>query len=312
MLSTDPETFHALIVGAGPAGASCALWCKQLGLSAMLIEKGSRVGGLQLVAPGMYSNYFVVTSPGRIPDEIAGCMQENLNRHGVPYITGVRESRLEIDPDRDPRFRAFIESRFGRYVFRSHFLVLATGSRPKNAGFHPSDRVIVGGGDARLREGEFFRNKSVAILGGGDSAYENHIFVQRQRPRCVHVYARTIRASRKLRVAVASEDVFDAAFTADPETMTVVSEKEPHATRTYDYFVVLFGYEAVTVFPELELACNERGFILTNESAWTSHPKVLAIGEATHRMHPCVATSTADGVIAAKSLQRAVEEAGGR
>lgn len=309
MLRIDAETFHAVIVGGGPAGAECALWLKQAGFSAMLLERNDRLGGLQLIAPDRFANFFVVTSPGRKPAEIAESMQESLNRHGAPYLTRVVDIDLSHTPGVAAPFSFGVRTRLGHnYAFKSHFLVLATGSRPRAGSFVPSERVIIGGGDKRLREGNFFQGKRVAILGGGDSAFENYAFLTAQGAQ-VHVYARTVRAGSKLRAQVPHEAVFPDGFDAFQETMIVCDRGDPFSRNAYDYFVVLYGFEATDPFPSLGLARDSAGFILSDDNAATSVPGVFAIGEATQRMHPCVVTSMADGVIAAKAIERAIEAA---
>ena len=94
-------------------------------------------------------------------------------------------------------------------------------------------------------------------------------------------------------------------YTFDPETRQVNG-------RTYDAILVLYGYRArLQGMEDLGLALNDLGYVITDfHTTETNLPGIYAIGEVTHRQHPCVVTSMADGVVAAKAIQKQLEAGG--
>lgn len=294
----DREHFHAIIIGGGPAGASCALWLKQMNIPALLLEKSTALGGLQRHCPDALSNHYLVTSAGHRSRDIAANIHENITRFGAPFV--LQTTIAEIQDD-GTWFRVDFTTPNGRYTVYSRYLVIATGVQHKSGGLDASERIYIGGSNKRIRTGNFFAGKRIAILGGGDSAMETYAFLKKQAPAELKVFARTVRANPVLR-DTAGEDLEVGEYEVNGEALQVT---KAGATSQYDYFMVMYGFEAGAVLPPaLEPARNARGFLAADENAVTSNPRILAIGESSQRMHPCVATSVADGVIAAKYLEK--------
>lgn len=137
----------------------------------------------------------------------------------------------------------------------------------------------------------------MAILGGGDNAFDQYIFAKRRGAADCKIFARTLRAQKKLQLPVPSEDVRVGPFTADQETLQVNGE-------SFDVFSVMFGFEPVIPQGLEELARSPQGFVEADHWGQTSVPGVYAAGEVAHTFHPCVTTSFAHGVQAAKHIQR--------
>lgn len=123
--------------------------------------------------------------------------------------------------------------------------------------------------------------------------------------RAVHLYARSVRAQQQWVLRAGKEGVRIGPYQVDPATRSVDGQR-------YDLILVFYGWEPQAAFADsLQLARDARGYIRTDfATAETSVPDIYAIGEVAHRMHPCVVTSMADGVVAAKAIQRRWERAG--
>jgi len=190
---------------------------------------------------------------------------------------------------------------------QGRFLVLATGVRARrltdasgNVLRDDLPGVLVGPGAHVANQN--FTNKTVAVLGGGDNAFENALYAMAHGAREVTVYARTVRAQRQ----------FAREFPADKAVVGPVEVDAGRRTvngQAYDLILVLYGWEpCVPPCSGFSLARDTKGFLRTDmATAQTSERGVYAIGEVAQRQHPCVVTALADGVVAAKAIQARLE-----
>ena len=295
----NPNRVHCdvAIVGGGPAGASCALWLKLLGFRPAIIERRPRLGGLQNDSP--YHNIWIAPLLGLTGLEVAENIHRNILSHNISCFLETAVQSLFRTPK---GFVIRIAGADGTKQISASYVVLASGVRPKDGGLPMSQRLLIGPG-ARIADTDF-SGKTVAILGGGDSALENFHFIRERGPAKIQVYARTIRARREFLDRTPGECLTVGPYGVDTEAMTV-------SGRHYDYIVVLYGWAPNADFVEtFDLKRDSRGFIVTDsQTAETSVQNVFAIGEVARRMHPCCVTSMADGVVAAKEIQHRIEEA---
>lgn len=285
----------ALIVGAGPAGASCALWLARLGLSPLLADARGQAGGLLNDSP--YRNDWIVTQPGVSGVDLSEGIGLALAAAGVPMLLGALATKAERI---HAGFRVTFALAGEEKTVEASRLVIATGVRARSGGLRPSERVLVGPGPAVASYD--FAGKSVAILGGGDNAFENYGFAKRGGGREVHIYARAVRAARMFANEVAPADLHIGPFEADDDNIRVNG-------RPYDVLLVMFGWEPVPVFDaDFSFRKDERGFFQVDfRTCETNESGIFAIGEATALRHPCVVTAMSDGIAAAKAIQRQTE-----
>lgn len=290
MTYTDAQIFDVIIIGGGPAGAQCGLWLKMLGYNPVILEKADKLGGLQLLNP--HENHWTVCVPGHVGAELAEAMQVNINRHGVAHVLGVIDVKIER---KDNNFHAAFKDAFGAYQMTAPKLVIATGVYHKDGGLEPSDKVVIGSG--QVIEDQDFKNLNVAILGGGDSAAEAYGFVIEKGAKSVDVYARTLRARKQIYEKIPYENLHVGAYEVDDQNATVNG-------KSYDKLCVMYGWRPVNPLPDsIPISLDHRGFIDVDAHYRTSDENIFAIGECAQRVHPCMVTAMADGVIAAKALQ---------
>lgn len=275
-----------LVVGGGPAGAACALWLHQFDLNVMLLESGAAIGGLQLRSP--YTNRWIPGLQGKTGQEVAAQLHAHLRAASVPHVVGCNVTTVrpgaghigwEVSGDGHSR--------------RARHVVIATGSTPRQGGFVESATVGIGPGVSMERievEG-----KSVAILGGGDNAFDQAAFALRRGARSVDIFSRrSPRAQTLLRGQVPAHCVHVGPFEADQGRMEVDG-------RPFDVLGVQFGFEA-RIPGGLRLPLREGYIDVDRSGAIPGFPGLFAAGEVTNFWHPCVTTAVAHGVQVAKSI----------
>lgn len=285
------KIFDVIVVGAGPAGVSCATWLKQLGFDPVLIDRNAQCGGLQLSNP--YTNTWIATSANVDGADVAAAMHANVLRHNVETRLATEAAAARIEND-------VVEVKLStNEVIRGRYLVLAGGVSPKTGGYLQRLGLIVGPGQAVAKTE--FKGTSVAILGGGDSAFENYRFAMQRGAVQVTIFARSLRARAEQLQGVPPEHVVVGNCHVDAVKNTVNGLE-------FDHILVLYGYEANReALLGLELTMRTNGFVWTGEECLTNHANVYAIGELAQRSHPCCVTAMADGVVVAKAIQRRLE-----
>lgn len=283
--------YDAIIIGAGPAGVSCAMWLKQLGFNPLVLEKNATAGGLQLQNP--YDNTFIATSPPTPGSDVAQTMQDNLRHHRIEALFNITaKSATKVETGDTSTYR--VEASNGA-VYEGKTLVLATGVRHKTLGLASRANLILGSG--HVIASRDFTGANVAILGGGDSAFENYRFVLERGAASATIFARNIRASVEQLRHVPPEHVVLGHCVFDSDTNQVNGE-------IYSHVLVLYGYEApVEALLGLPLLMKTSGFVQTDATTMTSISGVYAIGEIAQAMHPCTVTAMAEGIVAAKAIQ---------
>ncbi|WP_397475098.1 NAD(P)/FAD-dependent oxidoreductase [Pusillimonas sp.] len=299
----DEKMYDALIIGAGAAGASCALWLARLGFAPLLLEAGAQVGGLCLVHP--FPDDWNASLPGHTGPEVAENFAASLQRAQVPLRLSTAVESVEAVEG-----GGFVASTHEGAALRGRHVVLATGTRARTLADaeaesatdrgRPFPGVLVGPGDHIVAES--FQGRRVAVLGGGDNGFENALYAIDHGAAEVHIYARTVRAQHQFVRRMPAGHVVLGDYLADPRARTVNG-------RPYDLMLVFYGWEPCVGFADgLGLARSERGYIHTDmTTAQTSCAGVYAAGEVAQRFHPCVVTAMADGVTAAKAIQARIE-----
>ena len=267
---------EAIILGGGPAGLGAAIWLKKLGVDAVLLERSGALGGLQRRSP--YENLWIPGVQGKTGQDVAKAMADHSAVLGV-------EVRLN---------HAAPVSRGDLYQtgdFETPYVVIATGTIPRAGRFKPSPTVAIGPGEPM--EALDVAGRRVAILGGGDNAFDQARFA-RDRGGEVTIFSRAEpRAQRLLRDQIPEVRVVAGPYEARQKAMSVNGE-------AFDAFGVMYGFEAVV--PEGLKPRRKGGYIQVNRLGETSLPGVYACGEVTDYWHPCVTTAAAHGIQVAKQI----------
>jgi thioredoxin reductase len=275
---------QVLIIGGGPAGISCAIWLKKLGVDCVLLEASAQLGGLQTRSP--YENLWIPGVQGKTGQQVAASLADHAvtvdvdARLNCPVVS-INDRHVTTDDD----------------VFTAPYLVIATGSQPRTGGFTASDRIIIGPGVGM--EALEVKGKRVAIFGGGDNAFDQARFV-RDRGGEVTIFTRGFpRAQKLLQDMVPDVPVIIGHL--DYFTDTLVANDQ-----AYDYWGIMFGFEAVV--PEGLSLDLDNGYVRADRFGETSLSGIYACGEVTNYWHPCVTTAAAHGIQVAKQISMRLQK----
>lgn len=284
--------YDCTVIGAGPAGVSCAIWLKQLGFSVCIVDKNEKAGGLQI--QNAYTNTWIASSFDIKGADVVEALGQNLIKFKIDSFFNTEVISV------CGNFGNFETTTAKGLKINSKTVVMATGTTANTGGLTDRVGLIVGTGEKVAARN--FEGKKIAILGGGDSAFENYKFVKEKRPSSLKIFARTLRARAALLEHASPDDVFEGSYTYDEKTNSINGE-------IFDEVIVCYGFTVnEKALLGLSLALKKGGFVQTDANCQTSIEGIYAIGEITNNLHPCCVTSMAEGVIASKAIQRSLEQ----
>lgn len=306
-MSMNPEL---LIVGAGPAGVSAALWARSLGLSVLLLEAASEPGG-QL----HHVHFRPENLPGAVPGhgaEIAAALAADLAAYGIPVRFGVRAEALE---PHTPAVRIA-----GGERLAAGAVVIATGARRRRLEV-PGERELEGRGVSfsANRDRDAFAGEDMAVIGGGDSAFENALLLAAVGCRVTVIARGATRARAGYHRRVAADPRIE--VIGDTRVLAVLGEERVRAVRlagpSGEFELPVSGVVVkVGVVPNTEWCAGtvERGpdgFIPVDEQFGTSQPRVWAVGDVTRPPVLGIAVALGHGALAVTAIRAALHgEAG--
>lgn len=299
------------ILGAGPAGMSCANACLSFGLTPVVIERGDHVGGAQRT--NFHPNLWMLGSPG----ESGEAMTQRLAGHyaSLPVNTRLHTRVTGLARIADG-FRLDLAGPAGPDELAAAAVVLATGMRPHAtpellALAAASPRVIVGPLSDTIRDG--IRAASVLILGGGDNALDHALFLA-ERGNRVRVCTRGIFTARAAFLAsCAGNPLIELRERCTPDQLTPAGEgidaDWENEARHFDWLLVMYGYrpnvEVLDTFADsLRPALTGTGHLRVDSWQRTSVAGLYAAGDVTDSPQPSVATAIAQGLAAARAIER--------
>ena len=304
---TQKSKYDLIILGGGPAGLSAAVYAGRDGLDTLVIESAA-VGG-QMLKTDMIENYPGV--PAISGTELAQQMRAQAEGFGAEFASAkVKLVSLDSDPK-------IIETASGR--FTAEAVIIATGATPKKLGFE-GESQFVGKGISYCAtcDGFFFRGKEVFVVGGGNSAAEEALFltkfarkvtmlVRRDTLRCEALLAKRLADSPKLEIKY-NYEVVKASGDTLLEALEVKNNKTGEHTilrpNEGDGCLGLFifaGYAPSTELFADKLPLDEKGYIPTNENCATKLCGVYAAGDVRAKALHQVITAASDGAVAAKA-----------
>ena len=291
--------YDMVIVGGGPAGYTAALYAARSGLSTVVLEKLSAGG--QMALTEQIDNY-----PG-FAEGIDGFtlgerMQQGAERFGA--VTELAEvCRVELSG-------AVKVLDTGDEVFRGRTVVIATGAVPRTLGV-PGEEELVGRGVhyCAACDGAFYRDKTVAVVGGGNSAAADALTLSRIAGKVYLIHRRdSLRATKVYHEMLMSapnvEFCWNSTVSAlqHGERLTGLRLREVQTGAERDIacdgvFVSVGRVPATELFRE-ELTLDESGYIVADESTRTRLPGVFAVGDVRTKALRQVVTAVADGAVA--------------
>ncbi len=305
----DSTMRDLVIVGGGPGGFTAGIYAKRAALDALLIEKGAAGGQLN-------NTEEVENWPGT--EKISGAelaMQfsqhaqsyglEIMNREVVAIEPGLTHHTIKLDNDE---------------AITTHAIILGTGGSPKKLEI-PGETEYYGRGVSycAVCDGFFFRQKTVVVVGGGDSALEEALYLAKLAKKVYIAHRRdAFRAGMILQQRVEKEDRIEVLWntvlseiTADEQGVngvvlkdTQTSEQRPLET---DGVFIFIGFEPNNNLVPAGTKMNANGYVITDDRCETNNAGIFAIGDLKEKYAKQIVTAAGDGCTAALAAAHYVE-----
>jgi thioredoxin reductase (NADPH) len=304
--------YDIIIIGGGPAGMTAGLYASRAELKTLLVEK--MIMGGQMMTATLVENW--PGYPGGIdgPDLMAR-FQEHCVEFGLATMTG----EVEKVEDLGQRKRLIIDGK----EYQCQSLIIATGANPKKLGIE-GEEGLVGRGVSYCAtcDGAFFRNQTIAVIGGGDTAAEEALFLTRFASKVYLVHRRDeLRTTKILQNRIFSnqkiEMVWDsvvAGLGSDHSGLTSIQVKnrKTGGERKLDAvgMFVAIGVNPVTRFLNGVVALDDSGYIKAGENTHTSVPGIFAAGDCRTNILKQVSTAVGDGAVAATQAEKYIDGLG--
>ena len=295
----NSHIYDMIIIGGGPGGYTAALYAARAGLDVVLLEKLSAGG--QMAQTHQIDNY-----PGFVEGidgfQLAMQMQEQAERFGAKteYAEVYR-----VDLNSQPKA---VESSEGLFLGRT--VVIATGAGPRELGL-PKEQQLTGRGIAYCAacDGMFYKGKTVAVVGGGNSAVADALLLSRVAKEVILIHRRdTLRATKIYHQAL--EQAENVQLRWNSQVTELLHEDKITGIRVKDVLsgeeteipldgvFVSIGRKPATELVQGQLELDGGGYIVAGEDTKTSIPGVYAVGDVRTKQVRQVVTAVADGAAA--------------
>lgn len=305
---TEEKIYDVVIIGAGPAGMTAAVYASRANLATVMIERG--IPGGQMANTEEVENY-----PGFdtiLGPELSTKMFEHAKKFGAEYAYG--DVTEVID---GPQYKTI---KAGKKEYKTRTIIISSGAEYKKMGI-PGESELGGRGVSycAVCDGAFFKQKNLVVVGGGDSAVEEGIYLTRFADKVTIVHRRDeLRAQKIIQDRAFANEKIDFIWNTTVKeiheengkvgSVTLVSTVDGTESQfKTDGVFVYIGMDPLTApFANLGIL-NEKGYVVTNEKMETSVPGIYAAGDVRDKMLRQIVTATGDGSIAAQSAQHYIE-----
>ncbi len=301
--------YDLIIIGAGPAGITAAIYAKRAGLDTLWIDSSFIPGG-QIVDSSLVDNY-----PG-LPNVSGTELADRLAGHAeLLGMTPVREKVLSIKKiSKEPHDFFVLQTKKNQYEAKS--VILAIGASHRHLGI-PGEEELSGMGVSYCAtcDGAFFRDRTVVVVGGGNTACEDALFLSKICKGVILVHRRdTLRADHVIQKLVMDDPNIRIVWNSVPVKIEGENQVTGLAIRNRltgeESILVCEGvFIAVGMIPNTDLVrgmveMDETGYICAGEDCATSLPGLYAAGDIRTKHLRQVVTAAADGANAVASIQR--------
>ena len=291
-----------IIIGSGPAGLTAALYSARANLKPLLIE-GLEAGG-QLMLTTLVENWPGFRD-GIMGPDLMGEMRTQAERFGAEIIRG---NVTSVDLLSYPYVVTTSDG-----VHRCRALIIATGASARLLGL-PSERALLGHGVSTCAtcDGYFFRGKPIAVVGGGDSAMEEAIFLTKFASHVTVVHRRaTLRASKIMQDKAFANPKISFEWNTEIEAIKDTGKGEVTAMVllnsvtgerkeiVVDGVFVAIGHTPNTALFKGQLDTDPNGYIITHQGSRTNVPGVFACGDVQDHVYRQAITAAGSGCMAA-------------
>ena len=306
---TIEKVYDVIIVGAGPAGLTAAVYTSRANLSTLMIERGAPGG--QMANTEDIENY-----PGFdhiLGPDLSTKMFDHARKFGSDYAYGDVTDIIDGE-----EYKTIF---CGKKQYKARTIIITTGAEYRKMGI-PGEAELTGRGVSycAVCDGAFFRKKEIIVIGGGDSAVEEGAYLTRFADKVTVIHRRDeLRAQKILQDRAFANEKMEFIWNS---TLKQVNEKDGKigsvtlvstidgSEREFetDGMFVYIGMDPLTApFAKLGIL-DENGYIKTNEIMETTVPGIYAAGDVREKLLRQIVTATGDGSIAAQAAQQYIEE----
>lgn len=302
---------RVIVIGSGPAGLTAAIYAARATLNPLVIV-GNQLGG-QISITAEVENYPGFPDPDLTGPELVDRMYKQAERFGSRFEY---DEVIEVDFTKGSPF--YVKTNSEEY--EADAVIVTAGASPRRLGVEGEDNFIGRGVSfCATCDGFFFRGKDVVVVGGGDSALEEGLFLTKFANKVQIIHRRDeLRAGPTLQKrafgndkiefvwdTVVDEIVGNGMVTAIKTTNVNTDVTEEIAT---DGVFIYIGHYPNSKFLEGQLAMDEHGYVITDEKMRTSVSGVFAAGEIQDSTFRQIATSVGQGCAAAMQTEKWIAE----
>ncbi len=298
------KIYDMLIAGGGPGGYTAALYAARAGMSVLLLER--LCAGGQMALTHQIDNY-----PG-FPEGIDGfTLAENMKNQAERFGAETRYAEVTALRLSDPVKEA--ETTEG--TFRGKTLVFATGANPRPLGL-PGEEALTGNGIhyCAACDGMFYRGKTVVVVGGGNSAAMDALLLSRVAKKVIVVHRRdTLRAEKVYHAPLLNAENVEFRWNSEVTQLLRGDRLRGVSIRTRDRALeeeilcdgvfISVGRRPATHLFDGQLALDDNGYVIADESTRTAIPGVYAVGDVRTKPVRQIVTAVADGAVAAHMVE---------
>ena len=308
-MTTEKQMYDVIIIGAGPAGMTAAVYTSRANLTTLMIERG--MPGGQMATTEDIENY-----PGFesiVGPELSTKMFEHAKKFGAEYAYG--------DVDRVVDKGEIKEVIVGDKTYEAYTVIIATGAEYRKLGAPGAEELTGrGGGYRAVCDGAFYKGREIAVIGGGDSAVEEGMYLTRFADKVTIIHRRDeLRAQKIIQDRAFDNEKIEFIWNKQVESvnekdgvigsLTLVDTKDGSKSEfdTQGMFVYVGTDPLTAPFKDLDIL-DENGYVVTNEDMETKVPGIYAAGDVSEKLLRQIVTATGDGSIAAQAAQKYIED----
>jgi len=296
--------FDVIIIGGGAAGLSAGLWCAELGLSALLLEANTELGGQLLWVYNSIENHLGSEAKnGRELRDVFVRQIEN-RRFTVRLQSEISDVNLE-------KKEVLVSS---GEKFSARFLIIATGIRRRKLNVEGEEKFKSKGIiESGKRDAKLVKDKKVCIVGGGDAALENALILVKTASEVIVVHRRNNfraraefieQAQNNQKIKILTETVLRKIV--GNEQVEAVELEDLSAAElfllNFDAVLIRVGVEPNTEILRGKLKLDENGYIKINQNCETNVKGIFAVGDVANPLAPTVSSAVGMGATAVKTI----------
>ena len=292
--------YDVVILGAGPAGLTSGIYCARAGLKTVIIENGAP-GGQASITPNIENYPGIDSTPGF---KLVKDMMDQCTKFGVEFVYDQIKTIILNEPIKT------ITTDFNTVEGKS--VIIATGAHPRKLGLENEDKFLGRGiSYCATCDGGFYKNKVVAVVGGGDTAVEDALYLQKFASKVYLIHRRdALRAHGTMADKLLSSNVeviWDTVLTKlngeNKLNNITIYNKKTNSTSSLDVDGVFVAVGQIPSSDLIDVKKDENGYIIANERTLeTNIDGVFVAGDVRVKDLRQIVTATADGAIASNQV----------